>query len=118
MNFVTEPYEAMIYVDGQLQRAPDGTPYRTPCTVRGVAGGSHRVVFEWDPFDPPVGDGKFDAGIVDLTRESADHRDRAAENRMNEPQSFVVPPLGGRHHARTTKPPKGGTTNTGLRTNS
>ena len=67
VNFVTEPYEAMIYLDGQLLRAPDGAPYRTPCTVHGHVGGSHRIVFQWDPFDPPVIDGKFDAGIVDLT---------------------------------------------------
>ena len=33
VNFVSDPFEATIYVDGQLLRAPDGDPYHTPCTV-------------------------------------------------------------------------------------
>jgi hypothetical protein len=70
VNFVTEPYEAMIYCDGQLLRMPDGSPYRTPCTVRGVPTGAHHVVFQWDtdgnPFDPTATDGKLDAGMVNL----------------------------------------------------
>ncbi len=67
VNFVTEPFEATIYLDGQLLRGPDGTPCRTPCTVHGLSAGPHRVVFQWDPFDPAVIEGKLDAGIVDLT---------------------------------------------------
>jgi serine/threonine protein kinase len=66
MNFVSEPYEAMIYLDGRLLCTPNGAPYRTPCTIGGLSAGAHHVVFQWDPFDPPVIDGTLDAGIVDF----------------------------------------------------
>ena len=70
VNFVTEPFEATIYLDGQLLRAADGTPYRTPCTVRGLSPQPHRVAFQWDAesgvVDAPGIDGKVDAGTVDF----------------------------------------------------
>ena len=69
-NFVTQPYEAMIYVDGKLLCRPDGTPYRTPCTVEGLTARPHHVVFQWDgqtnPFDTEGTDVKLDAGLVDF----------------------------------------------------
>lgn len=69
-NFVTEPYEATIILDDELLRSVDGTPYRTPCTVRGIPAGTHRVVFQWDAesgvVDTPGVDGKVDAGTIDF----------------------------------------------------
>lgn len=62
VNFVTEPFEATILLDGQLLRAPDGVPYSTPCTVPGLPGGAHRVIFRWD--DEAA---ELDAGQIDLS---------------------------------------------------
>jgi eukaryotic-like serine/threonine-protein kinase len=71
MNFVTQPFEATIYLDGQLLRTADGAPYRTPCTVSGLSPGKHRVVFQWDSKSDPSAttgpDRKFDAGELDFT---------------------------------------------------
>jgi hypothetical protein len=70
-NFVTEPYEAMIYLDGELLQDKDGVAYRTPCTVVGLPPGKHHVVFQWDAksgvANLPGSDGKVDAGTVDLS---------------------------------------------------
>jgi serine/threonine protein kinase len=70
VNFVTDPYEATIYLDGRLLRAPDGTPYRTPCTIGGLPAGRHHVEFQWDaregPPDLSAGDDRLDAGVVDF----------------------------------------------------
>ncbi len=70
VNFVTEPYEATIYLDGQLLSAPDGTAYRTPCTIQGLAPGPHHVEFQWDEgsglVEPPGNQGRADAGVVDF----------------------------------------------------
>jgi serine/threonine protein kinase len=70
-NFVTEPFEATIYLDGELLRDGDGVPYRTPCTVVGLPPGEHRVVFQWDAQSGvsrlPGIDGKLDLGPVDLS---------------------------------------------------
>jgi len=74
MNFVTEPYEATIYLDGHLLRAPDGATYHTPCTVVGLSAVRHHVVFQWDgrsgPSDTAATDGRLDVGVVDF----ANHR--------------------------------------------
>ena len=35
VNFITQPFEATIYMDGRPLLAPDGRPYATPCTVTG-----------------------------------------------------------------------------------
>ena len=71
MSFVSEPFEATIYVDGQLLREPSGDPYHTPCTVRGLAAGTHHVVFQWDAASDPSHfsgpDGKLDAGNVEFS---------------------------------------------------
>jgi len=70
VNFVSDPFEATIYVDGQLLREPGGDPYRTPCTVSSLPSGTHHVVFQWDaesdPFHVSGPDGKLDAGDIDF----------------------------------------------------
>ena len=46
VTFITEPYEATIYLDGkQLMKSRD-TPYTTPCTVPDLPAGEHRVEFQ------------------------------------------------------------------------
>ena len=71
VNFVSAPFEATIYVDGHLLRAPNGEPYHTPCTVSGLPAGRHHVVFQWDANSDPSHlsgpDGKLDAGEIDIT---------------------------------------------------
>jgi eukaryotic-like serine/threonine-protein kinase len=62
VNFVTEPYEAKIYLDGVLQRDPEGNAYTTPCTVENLPARTCRVAFEWD------GQPRWDAGSYDLAR--------------------------------------------------
>ncbi len=76
VNFVTEPFEATIYLDDQLLRAADGVAYRTPCTVSGLSAGPHRVVFQWDADDASGVGGRLDAGTIDLgaTRQIAARR--------------------------------------------
>jgi serine/threonine protein kinase len=61
VNFVTDPYEAMIFLDGQPQRAADGIFCRTPCTIRNLPTRKVHVVFQWDGVKD-----KCDAGEVDL----------------------------------------------------
>lgn len=65
VNFITEPFEATIYLDGAALTQTDGTPYTTPCTVSNLPGGKHHLLFK----HPEHGD--YDAGRVDLiqTRE-------------------------------------------------
>jgi hypothetical protein len=46
VNFITEPFEATIQLDGVPLLKPDGTPYTTPCTVPDVAVGIHHVIFK------------------------------------------------------------------------
>lgn len=69
-NFVTEPYEATVYLDDELLCSPEGAPYRTPCTIRNIPSGKHRVTFQWDGksgvSDMPGVDGKVDAGTIDF----------------------------------------------------
>jgi serine/threonine protein kinase len=60
VNFVTDPFEATISLDGRLLRAPDGMPYRTPCTVPGLPGDAHRVVFRWDDEVEALDAGRID----------------------------------------------------------
>jgi serine/threonine protein kinase len=62
VNFITEPFEATIYLDGKLLVQPDGQPYLTPCTVPDLPAGQHRVIFKRpDHADLP-------AGPIDLTK--------------------------------------------------
>jgi serine/threonine protein kinase len=73
VNFVTQPFEATIYLDGALLRTTEGIPYHTPCTVSGVSAETHHIVFQWDVKSLPFGmaadaDGRFDAGAIDFRR--------------------------------------------------
>ncbi|MGO8745651.1 MAG: protein kinase domain-containing protein [Thermoguttaceae bacterium] len=47
VSFVTEPFEAKIYLDGVVQRDPEGNAYTTPCTVYNLRARTWRVAFEW-----------------------------------------------------------------------
>jgi serine/threonine protein kinase len=63
VSFVTEPYEAKIYVDDVLLTNPaDESPYTTPCTVDNLTASTHRVAFECDDQSP------WDAGQFDFAR--------------------------------------------------
>jgi len=46
VNFITDPFEATIFLDGQQQFYPDKTPYTTPCTVENLPARPHRVVLK------------------------------------------------------------------------
>ncbi len=49
VNFVTEPFEATIEIDGAQLLKPDKTPYTTPCTVPELPAGIHHVIFKREP---------------------------------------------------------------------
>jgi serine/threonine protein kinase len=49
VNFVTEPFEATIELDGTELLKPDETPYTTPCTIPDLPAGVHDVVFKRAP---------------------------------------------------------------------
>jgi serine/threonine protein kinase len=60
VNFITEPYEATIHLDGQPLLQDDGSYYTTPCTVPDVPPRSRRVVFK------RTGSPDLDAGEIDF----------------------------------------------------
>ena len=60
VNFVTEPFEATIELDGVPLLKPDGTPYTTPCTVPDVPVGVHRIIFKREPLND------LDIGRIDF----------------------------------------------------
>jgi len=60
VNFVTEPFEATIELDGAQLLKQDGTPYTTPCTVHDVPAGIHHVVFKRESLND------LDMGRIDL----------------------------------------------------
>ncbi len=62
VNFTTYPFEARILLDGVEQRATDGTPYRTPCTLENLPAQAHAVVFARE--NAP----NLDAGSIDFAR--------------------------------------------------
>ncbi len=62
VSFVTQPYEAKIYLDGVLQCDPKGNAYTTPCTVRNLRTRTCRVEFEYAELP------RWDAGTYDLVR--------------------------------------------------
>lgn len=45
VNFVTDPFEATVWLDGVLQTDADGNPYKTPCTIENLPPRAHEVVF-------------------------------------------------------------------------
>lgn len=65
VNFVTDPFEAEVLLDGVALRGADGRSLTTPCTAPGISPATHRVTFR----HPDRGD--FDAGTIDFrtTRE-------------------------------------------------
>lgn len=69
VNFISEPPEATILVDGQPLQEPDGTPCTTPCTARGLIPGGHHVIFQYPKGHPQYPEGhQLDAGTIDFTR--------------------------------------------------
>lgn len=63
VSFVTEPYEAKIYLDDVLLTDPaDGSPYTTPCTIDDLTATPHRVSFEHE------GERHWEAGQFDFAR--------------------------------------------------
>lgn len=82
VNFITEPYEAVIYLDGHLLYAPDGIPYHTPCTIPGLPARPHHVLFQWDEdqnlFLTSIGN-SLDAGTIDF----AENRQISAKQESN-----------------------------------
>lgn len=61
VSFITAPYhDAVVYLDGEPAVSPDGTLYRTPCTVEGVPARPTRVEFRLE------GHPTLDAGSIDL----------------------------------------------------
>lgn len=63
VSFVTEPYEAKIYLDEVLLMDPEkAAPYTTPCTAEGLPACPCRVSFEWEAGRP------LDVGQHDLAR--------------------------------------------------
>ena len=46
VSFITEPYEATIYLDGKRLMESRDKPYTTPCTVLDLPSGEHRVMFK------------------------------------------------------------------------
>ena len=60
VNFITEPFEAEIYVDGAKLRDANHEPYRTPCTVLDLPRRPHSVTFRKDGLpDLAVGEVDF-----------------------------------------------------------
>ena len=62
VNFVTDPFEARIYLDGLLQTDPSGNAYTTPCTIPDLPARQHRVEFEY-PGEP-----RWEAGTYDFSQ--------------------------------------------------
>jgi len=63
VQFITDPFEATIYLDDVLQVDDDGNPRRTPCTIEGLSPQIHHVVYEHDGLP------RLDAGRRDFAQE-------------------------------------------------
>ncbi len=75
VNFITFPYEATIYLDGRRMAQDDGTPYTTPCTIKGLPARVHHVMFKCE--DLPDSDaGRFDFADTRQIEVSLDTWDR------------------------------------------
>ena len=46
VNFITDRFDATIWLDDRPLCTPKGTPYTTPCTVPGLPADAHQVVFK------------------------------------------------------------------------
>jgi eukaryotic-like serine/threonine-protein kinase len=64
VSFVTDPFEARIYLDGKLLHNPEGEPYTTPCTVKGLPARTCRIAFQIND-EPPW---EAEGGPLDLGR--------------------------------------------------
>jgi hypothetical protein len=62
VNFVSNTFEAEIYLDDQLLRGPDGRPLKTPCTAWRIAPTRRRVRLVH-----PV-EGEIDLGEIDFAK--------------------------------------------------
>ncbi|MHC4398171.1 MAG: serine/threonine-protein kinase [Planctomycetota bacterium] len=63
VNFVTDPFEATIYLDDAPQSDDDGNLRRTPCTIEDLPARPHHVVFKHDEL------GMLDAGWPDFAEQ-------------------------------------------------
>ena len=63
VNFITSPFEATIYLDGELLTDAEGIPYTTPCTVPDIPAQVHHVVFSHHDR------GELDAGRIDFSKD-------------------------------------------------
>jgi serine/threonine protein kinase len=63
VNFVTDPFEATIYIDDELQMDDQQTVYTTPCTIENLPTTVHHVVFRHDLY------GDLDVGLHDFAKE-------------------------------------------------
>ena len=59
VNFISYPFDATIYLDGNLLVAANGEAFATPCTVDGLPAQPHEVVFKQEPLDD-LGLGQID----------------------------------------------------------
>jgi hypothetical protein len=62
VNFVTDPFEATVFLDGRQQISAEGEPYRTPCTIDDLPARRCHVIFKLE------GRPDLDAGKVDFAR--------------------------------------------------
>ena len=62
VSFVTEPFEANIYLDGVLLLDAEGQAYTTPCTVNHLPARSYHVAFEC------AGQPRWEAGPYDFAQ--------------------------------------------------
>ncbi|MFO0904887.1 MAG: serine/threonine-protein kinase [Pirellulales bacterium] len=62
VNFVTDTFDAEIYLDGQRLVDQDGQPLKTPCTAPAVSAMRHRVRFVHPT------SGEYDAGTIDFSQ--------------------------------------------------
>ena len=60
VNFITQPPNATVLLNDSLLEMPDGTPYKTPCTIPDLPKQTAHVVFRRKGLDD------FDAGKVDF----------------------------------------------------
>jgi hypothetical protein len=62
VNFITDQWDAEIWLDGRRLCQPDGEPWLTPCTVTGVSAETHAVVLKRQDLEDLV------LGHIDFSR--------------------------------------------------
>ncbi len=62
VNFIADPHEATIFLDGRQQFRPNGEPHTTPCTIDDLPARPHRVEFKFAERED------VDFGEVDFSR--------------------------------------------------